>query len=131
MFIIFIVLYIICLYVEWKVLEKEQISLSNKENMLIFFLIPFTLPLALSALIFGIYVIIDIIVRQQRDLLEGIGYFITFVLASLAYIVYYVKKRIYAFIPSESKLFMYEKKIYIKLKSYRLVDVVPFRLLDT
>ena len=116
MFIIFIVLYIICLYVEWKVLKKEQISLSNKENMLIFFLIPFTLPLALSALIFGIYVIIDIIVRQQRDLLEGIGYFITFVLASLVYIVYYAKKRIYAFLPSKDKLSMYETKSIYKIE---------------
>lgn len=71
-------------------------------------------PLAIFALLFGYNAIKDMSWTNKDDVIFS-GYFFTFILASLAYIIRYVKIKIYAFISRKNKLsFLGFKSMYDK-----------------
>lgn len=113
MLILFII-YVICVFIEITALKKNNINIFYKENFLLILLKSAAFPLGILALIFGCNAISNMAWKDKNDIIMG-GYFFTFILASLAYIVYYIKNRIYAFIPRKSKLsFLGYKGIYYK-----------------
>ena len=108
------IIYIICIFIEIKVLKRNNIDIFYKENFLLVLVSSTVFPLAIFALIFGYNAIKDMSWTNKDDVIFS-GYFFTFILASLAYIIRYVKTKIYAFISRKNKLsFLEFKSIYDK-----------------
>lgn len=108
------IIYIICIFIEIKVLKRNNIDIFYKENFLLVLVSSTVFPLAIFALIFGYNAIKDMSWTNKDDVIFS-GYFFTFILASLAYIIRYVKTKIYAFISRKNKLsFLGFKSMYDK-----------------
>ena len=108
------IIYIICIFIEIKVLKRNNIDIFYKENFLLVLVSSTVFPLAIFALLFGYNAIKDMSWTNKDDVIFS-GYFFTFILASLAYIIHYVKTKIYAFISRKNKLsFLGFKSIYDK-----------------
>ena len=108
------IIYIICIFIEIKVLKRNNIDIFYKENFLLVLVSSTVFPLAIFALLFGYNAIKDMSWTNKDDVIFS-GYFFTFILASLAYIIRYVKTKIYAFISRKNKLsFLEFKSIYDK-----------------
>lgn len=104
--------YIICVFIEIKVLKRNNIDIFYKKNFLLILISSTVFPLSIFALFFGYHAIKNI--SWDNNVVFS-GYFFTFILASLAYIIRYVKTKIYAFISSKNKLSFFEfKNIYDK-----------------
>lgn len=101
--IILSMVYIVCVYIELKVLKRNNIDIFYKENFLLILISSSVFPLAIFALFFGYNAIKDMSWSNKDDVIFS-GYIFTFILASLAYIVRYIKSRIYAFISRKNKL---------------------------
>ncbi len=97
------IIYIICIFIEIKALKRNNIDIFYKENFLLILIRSTVFPLAIFALLFGFNAIKDMS-WTNKDGVIFIGYFFTFILASLAYIISYVKTKIYAFISRKDKL---------------------------
>lgn len=112
MLILFIV-YIICVFIEIKLLKRNNIDIFYKENFLLVLISSGVFPLAIFVLLFGYNAIRDIFWSNDKYDAIFIGYFFTFLLASLTYLIRYVKSKIYAFISRKNKLsFLGTKTIY-------------------
>lgn len=112
-FILFII-YILCVYTELIVLKRNNISLFYKENFILVLFSSMGFPLALLALVFGYTALNDFSWKNEDSIILG-GYFFTFILAPLAYIIHYIKYKIYGFISKKDKLsFLGFKSIYDK-----------------
>ena len=108
------IIYIICIFIEIKVLKRNNIDIFYKENFLLVLVSSTVFPLAIFALLFGYNAIKDMSWTNKDDVIFS-GYFFTFIFASLAYIIRYVKTKIYAFISRKNKLsFLGFKSIYDK-----------------
>lgn len=108
------IIYIICIFIEIKVLKRNNIDIFYKENFLLVLVSSTVFPLAIFALIFGYNAIKDMSWTNKDDVIFS-AYFFTFILASLAYIIRYVKTKIYAFISRKNKLsFLGFKSMYDK-----------------
>ena len=108
------IIYIICIFIEIKVLKRNNIDIFYKENFLLVLISSTVFPLAIFALFFGYNAIKDMSWTNKDDVIFS-GYFFTFILASLAYIIRYVKTKIYAFISRKNKLsFLGFKSMYDK-----------------
>lgn len=113
-----LVIYIVCAFIEIKLLKRNKISILYKENLLLVFIMPVTFPLAIFTLFFFCNAIKDICWTDNNDILMS-GYYFTFIFASLAYIIAYIKNKIYAFIPNKNKLSIFGiKTIYDKEDKY-------------
>jgi len=111
---ILFIVYIICVLIEMKALKRNKIDIFYKENFLLVLINSTVFPLAIFALIFGYNAVKDIPWKNKDDVVLS-GYFFTFVLASIAYIIHYIKSKIYAFISQRDKLsFLKFKTIYDK-----------------
>ena len=108
------IIYIICVFIEIKVLKRNNIDIFYKENFLLILISSTVLPLAIFSVFFGYHAIKDMSCVNKFNIVLC-GYFFTFMLASLAYVIRYVKTKIYAFISPENKLSFFEfKNIYDK-----------------
>lgn len=117
MLILFIV-YIMGILIELKLLKRNNIDIFYKENFLLVLINSTILPLAIFALFFGYHAIKNMSWSDKNDIIFS-GYFFTFIFASLAYIIHYVKIKIYAFISKNNKLsFLVFKTIYDKTDKY-------------
>lgn len=93
-----------------KIIEKEKIKILYKDNLALVLLMPLTFLLAIFTLYWSLGATKDFL--NTKDDISFSGYFFTFLLASCAYIIYYVKSRIYAFLSKENKLKIYEKNTF-------------------
>ncbi len=108
------IIYFICIFIEIKVLKRNNIDIFYKENFLLVLISSTVFPLAIFALFFGYNAIKDMSWTNKDDVIFS-GYLFTFILASLAYIIRYVKTKIYAFISRKNKLsFLGFKSMYDK-----------------
>lgn len=116
--IILCIIYFICVGIEIKVLKKNKIEIFYKENFSLILLICSTIPLAIVALLIFCNILKDIL--SDSELVLASGYFLTFIFASLAYIIHYIKSRIYALISSKNKLkILNTKTIYHRKNNYK------------
>lgn len=112
------IVYFICVFIEIKLLKKNNIDIFYKENFLLVLITSTIFPLAIFALLFGYNAIKDMSWSNKDDVIFS-GYFFTFILASLAYIIHYIKSKIYAFISKRNKLsFLGFKTFYDKNNEY-------------
>ncbi|MCI8636842.1 MAG: hypothetical protein HFJ36_03140 [Clostridia bacterium] len=112
--ILLIIIYIICVVIEIKALKRNNIDIFYKENFLLVLINAIVFPLAIFSLNFG-YNAVKSISWNNKDEVLFSGYFFTFIFASLAYIIHYIKSKIYAFITRKNKLsFLKLKTIYDK-----------------
>ena len=115
--ILLFIIYFICVGIEIKILKKNKIDIFYKENLLLIFLTSAVFPLSIFTLFFGCNAIKQFSLNNKENIAFS-GYFFTFVFASLAYIIHYIKSKIYAFISNKNKLsFLGLKTIYDR-KSY-------------
>ena len=108
------IIYITCVFIEVKSLKRNKIDIFYKENFLLVLITSVAFPLAIFALFFGCNVIKNLSWDDKGDIAFS-GYFFTIIFASLAYIIHYIKNKIYAFTSRKDKLsFLGIKTIYGK-----------------
>lgn len=116
--VIMLIIYIICVYIEIKLLKRNNIDIFYKENLLLVLINSIVFPLAIFVLFFGYNAIKDMSWSNKDDVIFS-GYFFTFIFASSAYIISYIRGKIYAFISRKNKLsFLGFKTIYDKNDEY-------------
>ena len=97
------IIYSICVFIEIKSLKRNKINIFYKNNFLLILITSFTFPLAVLVFSYGFHNLKDVILNNEEQI--GLyGLFFTYILGSLAYIVGYIRKRIYAFISPKNKL---------------------------
>lgn len=97
------ILYFTCVYIEVKAMNKNKIDIFYKENILLVLMNSFTFLLAVGVFCYGVHnFIYSILINEET--VEFYGMFLAYILSSLAYIVGYIRKRIYAFILPKNKL---------------------------
>lgn len=108
------ILYFTCVYIEVKAMNKNKIDIFYKENILLVLMNSFTFLLAVGVFCYGVHnFIYSILINEET--VEFYGMFLACILSSLAYIVGYIRKRIYAFILPKNKLsFLGFSSIYNK-----------------
>ena len=95
--------YFICVFIEIKSLKRNKINIFYKNNFLLILITSFAFPLAVLVFSYGFHSLKDVILNNEEQI--GLyGLFLTYILGSLAYIVGYIRKRIYAFISPKNKL---------------------------
>ena len=97
------ILYFTCVYIEVKAMNKNKIDIFYKENILLVLMNSFTFLLAVGVFCYGVHNFIYSILINE-EIVEFYGMFLAYILSSLAYIVGYIRKRIYAFILPKNKL---------------------------
>lgn len=108
------IIYFICVFIEIKSLKRNKIDIFYKENFLLVLITSFAFPLAVFVFSYGFYNFKNVILNDTENI-EFCGLFLTYILGSLAYIVGYIRKRIYAFILPKNKLsFLGFSSIYNK-----------------
>ena len=110
------IIYFICVFIEIKSLKRYKINIFYKQNFLLVLITSFVFPLAVFIFAYGYDNLKDVILHNEENI--GLyGLFLTYILGSLAYIVGYIRKRIYAFISPKNKLsFLGFSTIYDKEK---------------
>ena len=99
--IIFGLIYAICLKIENRALEKNNsIDTSYKRDFIAHAVL---FPFAIYTLIFSYNAIMTTAWDKMEDAIFSV-YFFSFMLGSVAYIIYYIKIKIYAFIPRKNRL---------------------------
>ena len=97
------ILYFTCVYIEVKAMNKNKIDIFYKENILLVLMNSFTFLLAVGVFCYGVHnFIYSILINEET--VEFYGMFLACILSNLAYIVGYIRKRIYAFILPKNKL---------------------------
>ena len=97
------ILYFTCVYIEVKAMNKNKIDIFYKENILLVLMNSFTFLLAVGVFCYGVHnFIYSILINEET--VEFYRMFLACILSSLAYIVGYIRKRIYAFILPKNKL---------------------------
>ena len=97
------ILYFTCVYIEVKAMNKNKIDIFYKENILLVLMNSFTFLLPVGVFCYGVHnFIYSILINEET--VEFYGMFLACILSSLAYIVGYIRKRIYAFILPKNKL---------------------------
>ena len=97
------IIYFICVFIEIKSLKRNKINIFYKNNFLLILITSFAFPLAVLVFSYGFHNLKDVILNNEEQI--GLyGLFFTYILGSLAYIVGYIRKRIYAFISPKNKL---------------------------
>lgn len=96
------IIYFICVGIEIKILKKNKIEIFYKENFYLILLTCSKIPLAIVTLLIFCNILQDIL-SDGEWVLWG-SYFFTFIFAAVAYIIHYIKSRIYALISSKNKL---------------------------
>lgn len=97
------IIYFICVFIEIKPLKRNKINIFYKNNFLLILITSFAFPLAVLVFSYGFHNLKDVILNNEEQI--GLyGLFFTYILGSLAYIVGYIRKRIYAFISQKNKL---------------------------
>lgn len=97
------ILYFTCVYIEVKAMNKNKIDIFYKENILLVIMNSFTFLLAVGVFCYGVHnFIYSILINEET--VEFYGMFLAYILSSLAYIVGYIRKRIYAFISPKNRL---------------------------
>lgn len=97
------ILYFTCVYIEVKAMNKNKIDIFYKENILLVLMNSFTFLLAVGVFCYGVHnFIYSILINEET--VEFYGMFLAYILSSLAYIVGYIRKRIYAFILPKNRL---------------------------
>lgn len=110
------ILYFICVFIEIKAMKRNKIDILYKNNFLLVFIVPSVFILAVFVFAYGSYNLKEIILNNKENT-EFYGFFLTYIFGSLAYIVGYIRKRIYAFILPKNKLsFLGFSTIYDKEK---------------
>lgn len=99
---ILFIIYGICVLIEIIALKRNQIKLFYKENFWLALLISGIFPLAIFSLIFG-FRAIQTISLEGADKILITGYFATYVLVAVFYIIYDVRRKIYALLPYRNK----------------------------
>ena len=107
--IVLFIIYCVTFFIEIKVLNRKKIDIFYKENPMLVFMVPFSLILAICALFLSYNLIIDMLSNKQSDLKTFFIWIFSLLFASIAYIVQYIKNRIYAFIPNNKKLKIIKK----------------------
>lgn len=97
------ILYFTCVYIEVKAMNKNKIDIFYKENILLVIMNSFTFLLAVGVFCYGVHNFIYSILINE-EIVEFYGMFLAYILSSLAYIVGYIRKRIYAFISPKNRL---------------------------
>lgn len=109
------IIYLICVFIEIKSMKKNKIDIFYKNNFLLVLIASCVFPFALFVFAYGFYNFINIILTHQE--IEFCGLFLTYIFGSLAYIVGYIRKKIYTFISPQNKLsFLGFSTIYDKEK---------------
>ena len=110
------ILYFTCVYIEVKAMNKNKIDIFYKENILLVLMNSFTFLLAVGVFCYGVHnFIYSILINEET--VEFYGMFLACILSSLAYIVGYIRKRIYAFILPKNRLrFLKYSMIYSEEK---------------
>ena len=110
------ILYFTCVYIEVKAMNKNKIDIFYKENILLVLMNSFTFLLAVGVFCYGVHnFIYSILINEET--VEFYGMFLAYILSSLAYIVGYIRKRIYAFILPKNRLrFLKYSMIYSEEK---------------
>lgn len=109
------IIYFVCVFIEIKSMKRNKIDISYKDNFLLVLISSCVFPFALFVFAYGFYNLINIISTHQD--IEFCYLFLTYIFGSLAYIVGYIRKRIYAFISPQNKLsFLGFGTIYSKEK---------------
>ena len=110
------ILYFTCVYIEVKAMNKNKIDIFYKENILLVIMNSFTFLLAVGVFCYGVHNFIYSILINE-EIVEFYGMFLAYILSSLAYIVGYIRKRIYAFILPKNRLrFLKYSMIYSEEK---------------
>ena len=110
------ILYFTCVYIEVKAMNKNKLDIFYKENILLVLMNSFTFLLAVGVFCYGVHnFIYSILINEET--VEFYGMFLAYILSSLAYIVGYIRKRIYAFILPKNRLrFLKYSMIYSEEK---------------
>lgn len=109
---ILFIIYIICVFIEIKLLKRNKIDIFYKQNLLLVLISSVSFPLAIFALFFGYHAIKNS-TWDSKDEIAFNFYLFTFILASLTYIIHDIKRKLYAFISPNNKLsFLGFKTLY-------------------
>lgn len=108
--------YFICVFIEIKSLKRNKINIFYKNNFFLVLITSFAFPLAVFVFSYGFHNLKDVILNNEKNI--GLyGLFLTYILGALAYMIGYIRKRIYAFISLKNKLsFLGFSTIYDKEK---------------
>lgn len=108
--------YFICVFIEIKSLKRNKINIFYKNNFFLVLITSFAFPLAVFVFSYGFHNLKDVILNNEKNI--GLyGLFLTYILGALAYMIGYIRKRIYAFISPKNKLsFLGFSTIYDKEK---------------
>ena len=95
--------YFICVFIEIKSLKRNKINIFYKNNFFLVLITSFAFPLAVFVFSYGFHNLKDVILNNEKNI--GLyGLFLTYILGALAYMIGYIRKRIYAFISPKNKL---------------------------
>ena len=95
--------YFICVFIEIKSLKRNKINIFYKNNFFLVLITSFVFPLAVFVFSYGFHNLKDVILNNEKNI--GLyGLFLTYILGALAYMIGYIRKRIYAFISPKNKL---------------------------
>lgn len=101
---IIIVSFFICLFVELRALKINNAKIFSETSIIKIVVHCSFFCISIYALAFGLSAIKYFIIEKDYSF---ISYFLTFVIASIAYIFHYIKITIYKFIPMKDKLTFY------------------------
>ena len=111
MFWILLCIFIFCFIMELLIAKKDNVDLFNFENFLPILFIPFSFPWAIYILFWAMGMMID---QFKYDYMYDFNllyyYYLPFLLGSLFYIVHYIKRLLYSFLPNNTKLKLYRNK---------------------
>lgn len=111
MFWILLCIFIFCFIMELLIAKKDNVDLFNFENFLPILFIPFSFPWAIYILFWAMSMMID---QFKYDYMYDFNllhyYYLPFLLGSLFYIVHYIKRLLYSFLPNNTKLKLYRNK---------------------
>lgn len=112
-----IIIYIIFLIIEFKIVKKDKVDILNSENLVPILFIP-------SSFVLSVYVILWTysLMNEERVALDDsdsnffYGYYLSLIFGAIFYMIYYIKRIIYAFISNKNKLKLYRNKhiFYVK-----------------
>ena len=104
--IVLCITYIISIYIELKKMKKMEMSVWNKNNLIIMIATSTIFSLAVFCLIWGIQELIPIVLKKRKFEFFSFGFSFCMFFGGFSYIIHYIKNIIYNYIPNNNKSFL-------------------------
>ena len=120
-------IYLFFLFVEFIIVKKEKVNIFHEDNWFFVFASPGTLILAIYVLFYFTFFIVEDSTSSFPIISAKsfFGYYFTFVLGSIFYIIYYIRSKMYALISNNNKSKFYSKPttIYSLVKKKKVTKI--------